>query len=169
MSNTEWNNAFFIKASRFWEKGFDEQAFRWFLHGAKAGNTACMLNLGVMYGDRRPINKYKKQELFWYKKAWKKGELSAASNIAIAYIELKQLKKAEKWFTIAIRSGDRDANLELAKMYIKFSIKLRDIPRLLEETISSNHVTQGSVEEAQCLLSNKIWTHPYCWEIRKES
>lgn len=109
-----------------------------------------MLNLGVMYGDRKD----KKEEIFWYKKAWSKGYLSAASNTAIAYKELKQYKKAEKWFALAINSGDGDANLELAKMYIRLGIKQLEIPRLLQETISSSCVTLASVEEAHWLLSN---------------
>lgn len=144
----------FDKAYAFYEKGMLEEAFNSFLRGAESGDTSCMIWVGVLYGDGVKGDVQNKEEISWYERAWKKGELSAANNLAIVYKDKKHYSEAEYCFKKAIRSGDGDANLELAKMLIAIGRKNKEIHSYFTATIESNYVTEASIEEAQTLLES---------------
>jgi TPR repeat protein len=118
---------------------------------------------------------YNKKEIYWYKLALNRGETSAASNIGIAYKEISQFKKSRFWLLKAIASGDGDANLELAKLYMQFGRNVQDIKDLLVSTISSRYVTEASIEEAKELLErvelNKVvkseYLRRYCSSVAR--
>jgi TPR repeat protein len=142
---------FFDKAYEFYEKGMQEEAFSWFLKGAEAGDTSCMIWVGVLYGDGVKEDTKNKKEISWYERAWNKGELSAANNLAIVYKNQKHYSEAEHWFKEAICAGDGDANLELAKMLISLGRENKEVRSYLTATIESNYVTEASFEEARTL------------------
>ncbi|MBN0986688.1 tetratricopeptide repeat protein [Amphritea pacifica] len=144
----------FDKAYAFYEKGMLEEAFDYFLRGAESGDTSCMIWVGVLYGDGVKEDAQNKEEISWYERAWKKGELSAANNLAIVYKNQKNYSDAECWFKKAIRGGDGDANLELAKMLIDVGRENKEIRSYLTATIESNYVTEASIDEAQTLLES---------------
>ena len=148
-----WANGFFIKAYKLYEVGLLDEAFTWFLRGAKAGNTSCMLWVGILYGDGVRPDLLNINEIIWYKRAWKKHDSTALNNLAIVYKNQRKFERAEKWFKIAIENGDGDSNLELAKMYINMSKPNGIIKDLLEATINSDSATEASIEEAQDLLA----------------
>jgi TPR repeat protein len=145
---------YFDKAYQFYEKGMPEEAFSWFLKGAEAGDTSCMIWVGVLYGDGVKEDTKNKKEISWYERAWNNGELSAANNLAIVYKNKKHYSEAEHWFKEAICAGDGDANLELAKMLISLGREYKEVRSYLTATIESIYVTEGSIEEAQTLLKS---------------
>lgn len=149
---SHWTDGIFIKANALYEKGMHEKAFDWFLKGANAGNSSCMVWLGVLYGEGVKEDARNQKELTWYKRAWKRGDLIAPNNIAIVYKNQKRYLQAERWFKTAIQSGNGDANLELAKMLITIRRDNNEICKYLRATIESSHVSEYSVEEAQRLL-----------------
>jgi TPR repeat protein len=144
----------FNKAYAFFEKGMQEEAFNWFLKGAESGDTSCMIWVGVLYGDGVKKDTQNKEEILWYEKAWNKGELSAANNLAIVYKNQSHYSEAEHWFKEAIRGGDGDANLEFAKMLIALGRENKEVCSYLTATIESNHVTEASIDEARTLLKS---------------
>lgn len=144
----------FDEAYALYEKGMLEEAFNLFLRGAESGNTSCMIWVGVLYGDGVRKDTQNKEEISWYQRAWNKGELSAANNLAIVYKNQKHYTEAEHWFTKAIQAGDGDANLELAKMLITIGREAKEICGYLTATIESNYATEASIEEAQTLLES---------------
>ena len=150
---SEWIQSLFVRANRLLENGNQQEAFRLFRGGAEAGDSGCMLNLGVLYGDGVSGAPDHERELFWYKKSLARGETSAISNIAISYKEQRRYRKAEAWFNKAIAAGDGDANLELAKLLLSRGTPRHRVVPLLEAAVSSPDVTVASVEEAQGLLN----------------
>lgn len=144
----------FDKAYEFYEKGMQEEAFSWFLKGAESGDTSCMIWVGVLYGEGVKEDTKNQNEISWYERAWNKGELSAANNLAIVYKNQKYYLEAEHWFKEAIRAGDGDANLELAKMLIALGRENTEVRNYLTATIESKYVTEASIEEAQLLLKS---------------
>ena len=149
---SRWTDSIFNKAYRFYEKGLPEKAFEWFLKGAKAGDTSCMIWVGLLYGDGVKADARNQKEIAWYKRAWKKGASTALLNLAIVYRNQKRFSKAERCFKTAIQDGDGDANLELAKMYISIGRPKKEIENYLAATIDSDYVTEYSIEEAHGLL-----------------
>ena len=142
-----------MRAYRLHETGQIEKAFEWLKKGAEAGNTSCMIWLGVLYGDGIGSDPHNKKEIFWYKKAWRKNDSSAPNNLAIVYKNQHKYDLAEKWFKIAIESGDGDANLELAKLYLIMRCPAELIKKYLRATINSRYVTGHSIEEAEKILN----------------
>ncbi len=141
-----------MRASRLFENGRPKEAFRLFKGGAEAGDSGCMLNLGVLYGDGANGSPNREREMFWYKKALAYGEMSAFSNLAIAYKEQRLYRKSEAWFKKAIAAGDEDANLELAKLLLSRGASLRSVSAFLMAAAASQNVAIATMEEAQSLL-----------------
>lgn len=145
-------DSIFNEAYRLYEKGNHKASFEVFSQGAEAGDSSCMVWLGILYGDGVKEDKQNSNEIYWYKKAWEKRDPSAPSNLAIVYKNKNEFAEAEKWFMVAIENGDGDANLELAKMYIIMEKDNSIIRKFLQDTIDSVSVTEKSIEEAHELL-----------------
>ena len=97
--------------------------------------------------------------LRWYKRAYRGGSASAASNIGVMWRNQKKLKRALDWFRKAVRLGDDDANLEIARHFLRNG---RNVPKAishLEIVYKSNRVTQASADKASRMLK----------EIRKQA
>ncbi|MGI0118261.1 tetratricopeptide repeat protein [Zooshikella sp. RANM57] len=153
---SHWTELIFSKAYKYYHVGRVADSFNWFVKGALAGNTSCMIWVGVLYGDGIKPDFRNQKEIKWYKKAWKKGELSSANNLAIVYKNQRKYGLAEKWFKLAIAKGDGDANLELAKLYIHLKADKGIIIQYLNETIESDYVTEASAEEASSLMDKTL-------------
>ena len=61
-------------------------------------------------------------------------------------------KAALWWFKRAVRLGDGDANLQIAKIYLRSERNWKKAIHYLQETIKEEYVTEGSIEEARRLL-----------------
>ena len=143
----------FTRASHQWELGKLRSAFRLFLSAAKAGDSSAQHNLGYFYDVGIGIKPNRAAALHWYKRAYRDGSRTAASNIATIFRDEDKISSALSWFQRAVRLGDADANLEIAKIYIGKGESRRAFP-YLKRTInaSSSDVTEGSKEEAQLLI-----------------
>jgi TPR repeat protein len=86
--------------------------------------------------------------LYWYRRAYRKGEPTAASNIGVIYRDEKKLKQACTWFE---RAKDGDANLAIALMYLQENSQTKAI-HYLERACKADCVTEASREEAERLL-----------------
>jgi len=101
------------------ERGRHADALPLLLKGAKAGNTGCQILLGNYLSDGRkgiPIDQ--KRAVYWYKRAYKRGSSIGASNLGMHYRKQGDVDEAYRWFELAAESGDNEAHLELAKIWL---------------------------------------------------
>src|ERR1700733_2424546 len=144
-------DSLFRRADQQWEAGKLRSAFRLFLRAAKAGNTGCQINLGYFYADGIGVKPSREKALYWYRRAYRRGEVCAASNIGVVFRNEGNLKRALAWFERAAKLQDGDANLEIAKIYLARNDK-RNAVHFLRETRKAESVTEGSEEQAEKLL-----------------
>jgi TPR repeat protein len=142
----------FLRAVQEEEKGNVRLAFRLCLAGAKAGDLSCQVNVGNLYDDAKGTKRNRVAALYWYKRAYRRGNAAAASNIGIMWRNEGKTKRALSWFRKAVRLGDEDANLEIAKYYLNAEFDpARAIP-CLEKVQESDSVCEATAEEAVALL-----------------
>lgn len=142
----------FVRAAKLEESGKLRSAFRLDLAAAKAGDTGCQLNVGNFYDAGNGVRRNRLAALYWYKRAYRRGYSAAASNIGIMWRNEKKLKRSLEWFQRAVRLGDDEANLEIAKHYLLNERNPAKAIRHLEKVCQSNCVTEAGVEEATKLL-----------------
>lgn len=142
----------FVRADRRDEAGDYRSAFRLFLAGAKRGEGGCQLNVGNYYDDAKGVRRNRDAALYWYKRAYRKGIASAAHNIGILWRNDKNSKRALAWFKKAADMGDDEANLEIAKYYLRAGGESHKAVQHLQKVCRSRAVTLAGREEAAKLL-----------------
>ena len=149
---TARNDELFARADKLEDKGNLKAAFRLLLAGAKAGDIGCQVNVGNYYDDAKGIRRNREAALYWYKRAYQRGNAAAASNIGIMWRNEGQPGRALSWFKRAVKMGDDEANLEIAKHYIVNENRPRRALPYLRKVVNSNWVTEAGAEEATILL-----------------
>jgi len=109
----------FQRADKAWEAGDLRSAFRLFFRAAKAGDIGCQVNLGTFYCDGLGVKPNRVKALFWYRRAYRRGSAAAATNISNLYFHESRWNHQFAWLERAISLGDIDANLDIAKIYLK--------------------------------------------------
>ena len=142
----------FRRADQKLDEGDEKAAFKLFLLGAKAGDRSCQLNIGYLYDRGIGVRQNTKSAIRWYMRAYRRGDASAANNIATIWRDMNQPNRALSWFKRARELGDDGSNLSIAKLHLQ----LKQHPRLaricLEKVGRSNRVTQAEAKEASRLL-----------------
>jgi TPR repeat protein len=146
------SDALFVRADKLEDSGHLKAAFRLFLAAAKAGDTGCQLNVGNYYCGGKGIRRNLSRGLYWYKRAYRHGDASAASNIGMTWRNEGNPKRALAWFRQAVKMGDDEANLEIAKYYLANENDPRKAIPYLERVCRSKRVTEAGAEEAAKLL-----------------
>ena len=142
----------FIRADKQADAGNLKSAFRLFLAAAKAGDSSCQINLGNFYDEGTGVRRNRSAAMYWYKRAYRRGESCAAHNIAVMWRNEKKYRRALEWFKKAVRLGDDEANLEIAKHYLEVDHNPeRAIPHL-RKVCESNCITEAGLAEANALL-----------------
>lgn len=147
-SNDKW----FREASALLDEGHIKEAFRLFLTAAKAGDPSSQLNVGFFYDTGLGVKKSRTQAMYWYRRALRRGETIAATNIATVYRDEGRLRLALRWFEKAVALGDDDAMLNMAKLYAGVLENPTKAKRLLRKVLASKNVTEDSQEQAARLL-----------------
>jgi hypothetical protein len=142
----------FYRADKEWDRGELQSAFRLFLAAANAGDRAAQTNIGNFYdmGIGRRCNKV--SALYWYRRAYRRGDASAANNIATIWRDKHEPQRALAWFRRAVRLGDDSSNLDIAKHYLQNESNLRKAIGYLTKVCQSDRVSEGEEEEAMRLL-----------------
>ena len=112
-------DALFICADKHADEGNFKLAFRLYLAAAKAGDTSCQINLGNLYDQGSGVRRNRSAAMYWYKRAYRRGKASAAHNIGVMWRNEKKYGQALNWFKKAVRLGDDESNLEIAKHYLR--------------------------------------------------
>jgi TPR repeat protein len=144
--------ALFIRADKLWDQGKLEQAFNLFVEAAKAGDLGAEQNVGYFYDRGLGVRRNRARALHWYMRAYRHGYASAATNIGTVWRDSREPRRALLWFRRAVKMGDDDANLEIAKYYLKHSRNPAKAIPFLENVRRSSKVSESSLEEAKTLL-----------------
>ena len=142
----------FIRADKQADKGNFKSAFRLFLAAAKAGDSACQTNLGNFHDEGTGVRRNRPAAMYWYKRAYRRGASCAAHNIGVMWRNEKKYNRALKWFKKAVKLGDDQANLEIAKHYLEVEHNPQRAIPYLKKVCESNCVTEAGLEEANALL-----------------
>lgn len=146
----------FLEAERQWEGGKLRSAFRLLLRSAKAGESGAQLNLGYMYDTGAGMKRNRAKAMYWYRRAYRNGCASAANNIGTIFRDEDEPETALAWFERAIRMGDDDAHLEIAKLYLGPLGDMRKAVVQLRRTIAGVVVCEASRDEARMLLKKAL-------------
>jgi predicted RNase H-like HicB family nuclease len=145
-------NAAFSQADKNWEEGKLQSAFRQFLALAKAGDRAAQTNVGYFYDVGIGTRSNRVLALYWYRKAYRRGDAAAANNIATIWRDKHKPQRSLAWFRRAVRLGDAGSNLGIAKHYLQNGSNLRKAIAYLTKVCQSDRVSEAEVEEAARLL-----------------
>jgi TPR repeat protein len=146
------SEALFFRADKKWNSGDLQAAFRLFLAAAKAGDKAAQLNVGNCYDTGSGIRRNRSSALYWYKRAYRRGDASAATAIGTVWRDAGKPQRALTWFLRAVKLGDEDSNLDIAKHYLVNEKDPQAAIPYLEKVCQSDRVTEASAEEAKRLL-----------------
>jgi TPR repeat protein len=145
------------RAHQQWESNHLLSAFRLFLAAAKLGEVTAQLNLGYFYDIGLGIAKNRNKALEWYERAYHQGHGSAASNIGTIFRDEGDDGEALKWFRRAVKRHDAEANLEIAKLYLRRENQdakaLPYLNALLMKAGQRPSVSVAAAAEAQRLLN----------------
>jgi TPR repeat protein len=144
-----------LRADEKWNAGELRSAFRLFLAAAKLGDMIGQLNLGYFYDVGIGVKRNRNAARRWYLRSYRKGHASGASNIGTIYRDEEDTKRALIWFERAVERGDIDANLEIAKIYLRDKEQAdKALPHLrcVVKAKAGTEVCVAFFEEAQRLL-----------------
>lgn len=142
-------------AEAAWEAGHDRLALRLLQRGAELGSDGCMLNLGYAYDVGLGTPPDKVTAMRWYKRAYRRGYASAASNIAVLYKEQGRDRMVFAWYSRAAGLGDGDAMLELTKLLLAGRGVRRSPSKALGDlrgALSTEFICEESREEAELIM-----------------
>ncbi len=140
------------RAHKDWSRGRMRSAFRLFLAAAKAGMVPAFRTVGQFYDCGDGVRANEDAAIYWYRRAYRDGDYSAANNIGCIWRHRRQLGRALMWLHRAVRLGDDDANLNIAKIYLGDKRSLKKAIPYLKKIYRSRYVTEGTREEAKLLL-----------------
>ncbi len=145
-------NLLYARAEEAWSANDLRSAFRLFLASASAGVVPAFRIVGQFYALGEGVTKNDSAALYWYRRAARNGDRSAANNVGCIWQDRGDLARALRWFERAARKGDADANLEIARVYLRKKDPAR--ARLyLARVRRSAWATEQSKKEAQVLAS----------------
>jgi TPR repeat protein len=148
----------FKRADAEWESGHNKKAFDLFLKAALHGESSAQHNVGYFYDVGIGTKKNIKKALFWYKKAWRNDrQTGTCINIAKLYVARKNFRVAMGWWNKAIKKGDGDAALELAKFYLgkKNRRDQNKAVALLKKARKFSRISETAAEEISEILRMK--------------
>jgi len=126
-----------------------------FEQGAALGDEVCWTRLAYMFDVGIGVPVDKTEAMRCYRQAWRQRSTVAANNIAILYRERGNRRAMFKWFERGALQNDGDAQVEVAKSYLKGDGVRRNLQLALQwlATAQSNtNITDDSLEEAVALL-----------------
>lgn len=130
-----------------------KELFQHCLKGAEAGDAFCMQDVANMYstGVGTEINYHNSEE--WDKKFQTTMNFSSEYNKAINYRLRGDILEYKKILERVVLTGDGEAALDLAKLYMVSNKEKDNIIKYLKMVMSSRRVCEASCEEAKEYLA----------------
>jgi TPR repeat protein len=142
----------FLRGDKDWNRGRLRSALRLFRAAAKAGDAGALLNVGYFYQNGLGVRQNTATALDWYKRAYRRGDASAANNIGTIWRDRQQHQRALTWFRRATAMGNDSSNLEIAKCYLQFKNDPSRAIVFLKRVCRSSKVSEAEQDAAQRLL-----------------
>jgi len=108
--------------------------------------------VGYFYDRGLGVRRNKAKALHWYMRVYRHGDPSAATSIGTIWRDSQEPRRALAWFRRAVKMGDDDANLEIAKYYLQYRRNPAKAIPFIENVSRSRSVSESSLEEAKRLL-----------------
>jgi len=86
-----------------------KKAVKWYRKAAVNGVDRAQNNLGLLYDEGNGVLRNAKIAKNWYRKAAKQWNVNAQLNLGISYESEENFVGAHMWFSIAEKSGNKDA------------------------------------------------------------
>ena len=147
-------NRYYQGAQQEWDAGRFRSAFRLMRRAAQTGLVDAMELLGQFYDSGTGIQRNTDNALVWYRRAAKKGRVTAANNIGCILRDRGSHTAAIRWFEKAIRLGDDEAHLNIAKLYLSRAGYESRAREHLRKVLRSSWTTQHGKREARRLISS---------------
>lgn len=147
--------ALFLAAERFEEERKFAEAARCLLKAAALGHSSSQLNLGNFYASGTGVRKNLTKAAYWYMAAHRRGNPTAARNLAIDKVSAGNTRSAILWFKKGIDKQDGGSYIGLAKIYVGQRDGKEKAIRLLERVrkMSKMHASDLDREQAEELLA----------------
>lgn len=148
-------SASLIRAHRQWECGKLRSAFRLFLAAAKRGELTAQVDLGYFYDTGIGMKPNRAAAMYWYARAYRKGEASAANNMGTVYRDEGKLTRAILWLQRAIEMGQIDSNLTIAEILIEKRGRFKDALPYLRRVVKAKRgqeVSKATWDSAKSYL-----------------
>jgi len=132
------------------------KAFQLLLRAAKLGNEEAQVLVGYdfAYGGISEIDI--EEALHWWKTAWAQGSWDAAFNLGKLYSDQRQWKKAIKWFERAVRAGDPDGLVEIARIHFRYGGDRDAGLSLLKQALAAKeNLTSAARNQAERLFEQE--------------
>jgi TPR repeat protein len=158
-----------VRADREWERGRLRPAFRLMLTAAKMRESGAQVTVGYMYDSGVGTKRNKQAALYWYKRAFRRGEATAAHNIGTVWRDVGNFARALYWFEQALQlnsDDDGEANFEIAKLYLGKGQDHGKAALFLRKVCRSKNVTQECLQQARRLLK-QTQTSPQAMSKRR--
>lgn len=110
-----------VRADQEWGRGRLRRAFQLMLAAAKMREAGAQVNVGYMYDNGIGTRRNRQAALYWYKRAYRRGEGTAAHNIGTVWRDYGSFPRALYWFERALKlngGDDGEASFEIAKLYL---------------------------------------------------
>jgi uncharacterized protein len=143
----------FERAYREWKRKNVRVALRLFVAAAEAGDKGAQVNVGYFYDKGIGIRPNRMKALYWYKRAYRRGDAGAANNIGTIWRDQNNMKLALTWFEKAVKLGEDGSNLEIAKYYLRVQHDPEKAIGYLNKVCRSDRVAAVELEEANRLLN----------------
>jgi TPR repeat protein len=165
ITNKSRADILFIRADKEADRGRMKSAFRLMLAAAKLGDIGAQVNVGNYYDAGSGIRRNCSAALYWYKRAYRRGDSCAANNIGVLWRNEKKFQRALYWFFRSVRLGDEEANIEIGKHYLYNENNPRKAILYFKRVKPTGWVSEAGAEEAAELLKEakkqlKIRRHP---------
>lgn len=142
----------FARASELYDQGSFEEAFREFLSLARLGDISAMTRVAEMYGSGKGAKYDFDESVGWDMRAAELGSPTALINLGVSYRSKGDARSARTWFEKAMKIGDGEAALELARMYSVSDLETERVKMYLALAVQSESISETSREEAKRLL-----------------
>jgi Sel1 repeat-containing protein len=126
--------------------------FRLMLAAAKLGNSSAQINVGNYYDDGRGVQRNRSAALYWFKRAYRRRDSTAAHNIGCVWRREGKPLRSLYWFSRAVELGDEESNLDIGKHFLHNEKNPRKAIVYFKRVRPTGWVSEAGAEEAARLL-----------------
>lgn len=126
--------------------------FRLMLAAAKLGNSSAQINVGNYYDDGRGVQRNRSAALYWFKRAYRRRDFTAAHNIGCVWRREGKPLRSLYWFSRAVELGDEESNLDIGKHFLHNEKNPRKAIVYFKRVRPTGWVSEAGAEAAARLL-----------------